>query len=88
MARPAGAIVAVKRMKRKYHTWDECAELQEASEPLPGQSCAVPVARRRIQRVQEAAGRATPPDVAARRRQVRSLRKMNHVNIVKLKVRS
>ncbi|KAJ1474553.1 kinase-like domain-containing protein [Baffinella frigidus] len=40
-----GAIVAVKRMKRKYHTWDECAELQE----------------------------------------VRSLRKMNHVNIVKLK---
>jgi hypothetical protein len=38
--------------------------------------------------VQKAARGAAPSDFFARRWQVRSLRKMNHVNIVKLKVRS
>ncbi|CAN6486971.1 unnamed protein product [Victoria cruziana] len=43
--RPTGEIVAVKKMKRKYYSWDECMNLRE----------------------------------------VKSLRKMNHPNIVKLK---
>ena len=46
--RQSGEVVAVKKMKKKFFTWEECMQLRE----------------------------------------VKSLKKLNHPNIIKLKVRS